>query len=168
MIGVDRQRNAVRSERRAHGREIAREPHRDFAFDADADEIAVAQADAAGMNALREHPAAAGMRDADILLHHRTGAADLVAGRRPYIRRQQIVNRILNAVALGFILRGDIRGQRLQRPAVAAGGSDGLCGFERFVHREKLSRFPSETVGPHLLLSCARHEGPDDTRICDG
>jgi len=41
------------------------------------------------MNAFGEHAAAAGMRDAKIFLHHRAGAADLVADQRAEIGRQQ-------------------------------------------------------------------------------
>ena len=43
----------------------------------------MAQADAARMHALGKHAAAAWMRNAEIVLHHRTGAADLVADQRP-------------------------------------------------------------------------------------
>ena len=87
--------NRPRSPRATHSavngasrrRQIAREPHGDFAFDADADEIPCPQRDAAVVNALCEHAAAAGMRNVQILLHHRAGAADLVADARRRHRR---------------------------------------------------------------------------------
>ncbi len=74
------------------------------------------------------------MRDAEIALHHRAGAADLVADQRPDLCRQHGMHRILDAIAVGLIARRDLRGKRLQRRKIAAGGSDGLGGFEDFVH----------------------------------
>jgi len=46
------------------------------------------------------------------LLHHRAGAADLVTDQRAEIGRQQLVNRVLNPVSLGFSLRGGVAGKR--------------------------------------------------------
>jgi hypothetical protein len=60
------------------------------------------------------------MRDVEVLLHHRAGAADLVADLFTEIGRQQAVNRILNPVAFRFVSRRGIAGQRLQRLAAAA------------------------------------------------
>ena len=130
----------VGRERRLRWRKIARQPHRDFAFDADPDEIAGLQRHAAGVNALGKHAAAAGMRDIEILLHHRAGAADLVADQRAEIGRQQIAQRLLNPVALGLVPRRESGGQRLKRRAVAAGGGDGFGGREGVGHRRRPSK----------------------------
>ena len=85
--------------------EIARESQGDFAFDADADVILKAQRRAAVVHALGEHAAAAGMRDVEISLHHLAGAADLVTDERAELGRQQVVDGILNQIAVGFGLR---------------------------------------------------------------
>ena len=54
------------------------------------------------VHAVGKHAAAAGMRNLDIVLHHRAGAADLVAAVRAEIGRQQTGQRRLNPVSLGF------------------------------------------------------------------
>jgi hypothetical protein len=86
------------------------------------------------VNAFGEDGAAAGMRDIEIFLHHRAGAADLVAGHGAEIGRQQIAQRFLNPVSLRFVVRRDIGGQRLKRRAGAAGGSDEGGGRENVGH----------------------------------
>ena len=86
------------------------------------------------MNAFCKYAATAGMRDVKVSLHHRAGAADLVADQRAEIGRQQIVDGVLNPVPFRLGLRRGIAGKRMQRRAVAAGGGDGLCGRERVVH----------------------------------
>src|SRR6202011_6282081 len=73
VIGLDRLRHPLSRKRRLRWRQIAGEPDGDFAFDADADKFFRAQRRAALENACCEHAAAAGMRDAKILLHHRAG-----------------------------------------------------------------------------------------------
>jgi hypothetical protein len=79
------------------------------------------------------------VRNAEIVLHHRAGAADLVTDQRAEIGRQQLVKRILNAVSAGLVLRRASGGERLQRRAVAAGRGDGFRGREDLVHRRQLS-----------------------------
>ena len=101
-----------------------REPHRDLTFDTDTDEIRRRQRNAAGVNAVCKYAAAARVRNAEVMLHHRAGAADLVTDQRAEIGRQQLVKRILNAVSAGLVLRRDIGPERLQRRAVTARGSD--------------------------------------------
>ena len=155
MIGLDRLRHPLRRERR-----FATAPDRAQA--APRSRIRRRRgrnrrpaAHAAVVNTVLEHAAAAGMRDVEILLHHRAGAADLVADHRAGLRQQQIVHGALNAVALGLVLRRDVAAQRMQRRAVAAGGGDGLCGRENLVHRRRLPGF--EPAG----ISARR---PDSTR----
>ena len=58
---------------------IMRQPDRDLAFDADTDEVAMAQHGAARMARTGEEPGGTGMVDTEIILHHRRGAADLPA-----------------------------------------------------------------------------------------
>ena len=82
------------------------------------------------------------MRDVEILLHHRAGAADLVADQRADLRQQQIVNRVLNPVSVGLSPRRGVGRKRRQRRAVAAGGGDGFRG--------------REDVGPSAAASVAR------------
>src|SRR5665213_625690 len=91
------------------------------------------------MNAACKYAAAARMRNAEIVLHHRTGAADLVTHQRAEIGRQQFMKRILDAVSLDFVLWCDVVGERSQRRAVAAGRGDGVRGREDLVHRRQLS-----------------------------
>ena len=55
------------------------------------------------------------MRDVEITLHHRAGAADLVADQRADMRQQQIVQRALDPIALGLVGRGDRRARRAAR-----------------------------------------------------
>src|SRR6202011_2877116 len=112
-----------------------RQPHRDLAFDADTDKIFRAQRHAALVDAFGEHTAGAGMRDIEILLHHRAGAADLVADHRAEIDREQAVQRILDPVTVSFGLGRGVAGERRQWRPVAPGGGDGFCGRERPVHR---------------------------------
>src|SRR5439155_6075843 len=116
-----------------------REPHRDLAFDADTDIVAIAQLGAAVVNALREYTAAAGMGDVEILLHHRAGAADLVTDQAACLRQQQIVDRALYLITFRLVAWHKIRRKRRQRRAIAARGGDDLCGRESFVHRRRLS-----------------------------
>ena len=92
MIGLDRLHHPLCGERGFRRREIACEPHRDLAFDADTDIVAIAQLGAAVANALREYTAAAGMGDVEILLHHRAGAADLVTDQAACLRQQQMLD----------------------------------------------------------------------------
>jgi hypothetical protein len=72
--------------------------------------------------------------NAEIVLHHRAGAADLVTDQRPEIGRQQRMKRILNAVSAGFVLRRDIGGERPQKRAIAAVGGNGFCSREDIGH----------------------------------
>jgi hypothetical protein len=95
MVGLDRLHHPLRGERPFAGRQAARQPHRDLAFDADTNIIAESQLGAAVVNALGEHAAGAGMGDVEILLHHRAGAADLVADQAAGLRQQQVVDRAL-------------------------------------------------------------------------
>src|SRR3981189_3034939 len=74
-------------------------PDGDFAVDADANEIVRAQRRAALVNAFGKYAATAGMRDVKVSLHHRAGAADLVADQRAEMGRQQIVDGVLNLIA---------------------------------------------------------------------
>src|SRR2546422_256734 len=58
MIGLDRLHHPLRGERSFRWHDIACEPHRDLAFDADTDIVAIAELGAAVANALREYTAA--------------------------------------------------------------------------------------------------------------
>ena len=89
------------------------------------------------MNAVGKHAAAAGMRDVEILLHHRTGAADLVADHLAEIARQQAVDGVRDPVAFGFGLRRGVAGKRMQRRAIAPAGGDGFGRRESVVHRRQ-------------------------------
>ena len=144
-------RHPIGRERRVRGRQIARQPDGDFAFDADTDEILGAQRHAAVVNAFGEHAATAGMWNIKISLHHRAGAADFVTHPRAEIGRQQAVQRVLNPVSLGFISRRGIASQRRQWRPVAAGGGDGLCSRERVVHlRHSKNTNQNSTIGPRV------------------
>jgi hypothetical protein len=77
------------------------------------------------------------MRNVQVLLHHRAGAADLVADHLAEIGRQQAVDRVRNPVSFGFGPRRGSAGKRLQRHAMAAGGGDGFGGRESVVHLSK-------------------------------
>jgi hypothetical protein len=138
QIGLDRLYDRIRRKRRGCRRQIARQPNGDFAFDPDANEIPMTQRSAAFVHASGEHAAAAGMRDIEILLHHRAGAADLVTDLRAEIGRQQIGNRGLNQISLGLVPRGDIRIERRQRRAVTARSGDDAGGRWNPVHRRRL------------------------------
>ena len=48
------------------------------------------------------------MGNVEILLHHRAGAADLVADHGAELRQQQIVHGALDLVAFGLVLRRDV------------------------------------------------------------
>ena len=61
------------------------------------------------------------MRNAEILLHHRAGAADLVADHGAELRQQQIMHRALDTVAVGLVLRRDV-GWRANAAACGCGG----------------------------------------------
>ena len=139
QIRLDGLRDGVRREWRLRWLKIMREPHGDLAFDADTDEIFRGQRHTAGVNAFCKYAATAGVRNSEILLHHRAGAADLVTDQRAEIGGQQIMKRILNAVSVGLVLRRGVCGERLQRPAVAAGSSNDSCSREDPVHRRQPS-----------------------------
>ena len=99
----------------------------------------MAQLGAAIVNALGKHAPRAGMRDVEILLHHRAGAADLVTNQAACLRQQQVVDRALNAIAFRLIAGRELRSKRGQRRAIAAGSSDGLCSRKNFVHHRRPS-----------------------------
>jgi hypothetical protein len=86
------------------------------------------------MHAPGKYAAAARTRNTQIILHHPTGAADLVTDQRPELDRQHGMHRVLNAISLRLVARRDVRAERPQRHKIAAGGRDGLGGFEGFVH----------------------------------
>ncbi len=90
------------------------------------------------MNAFCKDATAAGMGNAEILLHHRAGAADLVADHGAELRQQQVVHRALDPVALRLVPRREFGVQRVQRGAAAAGGGDDPGGRENIVHRPSL------------------------------
>src|SRR4029077_9008193 len=96
----------------------------------DTDEILRRQRHAASVNTVCKYAAAARVRNAEILLHHRAGAADLVSDQRAVVGRQQLMQRFLNAVSGGLVLRRDIGAEWLQRHKAAAGGSNGFCSRE--------------------------------------
>jgi hypothetical protein len=158
QICLDRLRDGLRRERRPRWLKIMRKPHGDLAFDADTDEILGRQRHAAGMNASCKYAAAARVRNSEIVLHHRAGAADLVTDQRAEIGRQQLMQPILNAVSAGLVLRRDIDGERLQRRAVAAGRGDGFCGRENLVHDDSFAEMPRQ--GNRLRHRCAASPAP--------
>jgi len=139
MVGLDRLHHPLRGERPFAGRQAARQSHRDLAFDADTNIIAESQLGAAVVNALGEHAAGAGMGDVEILLHHRAGAADLVADQGTGLRQQQIVDGALDLISCRLVAWHKIRRKRGQRRTIAAGSSDSLCGRENCVHQRRLS-----------------------------
>src|SRR5207302_3759992 len=146
MIGVNRLPHPLGRERLFGRRKVARQAQRDLAFDADTDVIAGLQRHAAVVHALFENAAAAGVRYLEISLHHRAGAADLVADQAAQMRQQEIVHGALDQIALGLVLWRDFGGKRRKRAAIAAGGGDRLGGTEDLVHAGTLSR--SRASGP--------------------
>ncbi len=175
MIGLDRLGDPFGGERRLAGREIARQPHRDLAFDADVDEIGRRQPHAAVMNALLEHAAATGMWDVEIFLHHRAGAADLVADETADLGLQQIVQRALHEIAFGLVARHDVFRKRLERRAAAARAGDRLCGREDPIHLRSLPDVRGAAMAPPsargnsaLTDASGKHEGCDTVRPSPG
>jgi len=86
IMRLDRLGHPLGGERRFRRRHVARELHGDLAFDADPDEIGGREPHAAAVHAFFNHAAAAGMGNVEILLHHRAGAADLVADHGAELR----------------------------------------------------------------------------------
>ena len=85
------------------------------------------------------------------LLHHSTGAADLVADHVAEIDRQQAVDRVRNPVPFGFGLRRGVAGKRMQRRAVTAGGGDDFGRRESVVHRRPSLLFAEQArITTHL------------------
>ena len=82
------------------------------------------------VNAGREHAAAAGMRDAEIMLHHHAGAADLVADAVAEIGRKQAMQRVLDQITLGLAARRELRRKRRER-FYGTDGRDGHDGCDR-------------------------------------
>src|ERR1700722_4819700 len=74
------------------------------------------------------------MGDAEILLHHRAGAADFIADADAAIGREQAVQRVLDLVALRFAVWRSASRQRPERSTAAARGGDDFGGLENGVH----------------------------------
>src|ERR1700722_19208739 len=74
------------------------------------------------------------MGDAEIFLHHRAGAADLIADSSAAIGCEQAVQRVLDQVALRFAARRSASRQRPERSTAAARGGDDFGGLEDSIH----------------------------------
>jgi len=114
---------AVPVERRRRGRKRLAQLHGNLALQAQAMIVAVAQPGRAFRDGRGEDAAGARMIDADELLHHRRGAADLVADQGAEARFQAVVQHILDLVSLRQVARTRFGRQRPQpvRAAAAAG-----------------------------------------------
>src|SRR4029079_12524625 len=100
------------------------------------------------------------MRDGEILLHHLTGAADLVSDLGAELGRQQVVQHLLNTIAFSFGCRREFPGKRLERNAVPTGRSD---GFGSRARRGHLSRaFTGPTARHPSLKQSALPRVPSD------
>jgi hypothetical protein len=95
-----------------------------------------------------KHAAAARMRDGEILLHHRAGAADLEARDGADMRQQEIVDGALDQVALGLVPWRDLGCKESKRAAIASGGGDDLGSLENFVHGGEIITKTEATRGP--------------------
>ena len=99
-----RVRDAVASERRRPRLQIAREFDCDFALDPELDETGARNASRAAQHRLLENTAGAGVGDIQERLHHRGGAADLVADLFAHsCHRQQAIEHSLQLIALRFV-----------------------------------------------------------------
>src|ERR1700722_14067167 len=110
--GVDPRRHSLAGERGFLRRDIAREPDDDLAFDAESAITGAAYLSMALQGRRGEDFAGAGIGNAEVGLHHRRRAADLVTHRQtePGLAQSPVDLR-LNGVGLDFVVRPQIFGK---------------------------------------------------------
>ena len=132
---------------RARRGQIPGECHGDLALDPDPKKIGVAKLARPPLHAWRQHAAGAGVVDAEEALHHRRGAADLVACQRAAPGRiEPDVQGVLDGIGLGLAFRPEAIWQAGKARAPEARLTEQL---RRLVDRLRLHALPSLALARH-------------------
>ena len=114
-------RTSLHAEGCQGGGKVASEAHRQLALDADRQVACAPQGGVVSLHGRREDAATARIVDAEIGLHDRGGAADLVSRNRTAPRGSQpLVQRVLDRVSLILVGRSQVDGKAGERVTLEA------------------------------------------------
>ena len=108
------------------------------------------------MNALGEQPPPQGW-GCRIFLHHRAGAADLLADQAACLRQHEIVDRALDLVTFGLVLRHEFARKRGQRGCGCGGRLAMLLAAARICPSAAALSLPIGTADRALRSVCGRY-----------